>query len=75
MSELKNEVKIYIMEYTCDECEKKPNPGCILKKVKSNELYFTYPSYYKYECPNCKKEFPLNEIYPYLKHEKIQDIY
>ncbi len=67
MSELKGESKTYIIQYACDDCEKIPNPGCVI--VKQNKGLMTYPTIYFYECPNCKKEYEFVGDYPRVVYE------
>jgi len=62
MSESIREAKAYMVEYLCDDCEKIPNPGCIL--INTDALFLIYPAKYVYECPNCKKRFVLDKHYP-----------
>lgn len=48
MSEITKDVQPILVNYVCDDCEKIPNPGCILH-VKS---YWTVdPPLFVYECP------------------------
>lgn len=65
MPELKREVHSFMVEYACDECSQKPNPGCILRPTGS--IAMTYPAKYEYECPNCKKIVTLNARYPEIE--------
>lgn len=67
MSEIRKEAKTYIVQYACDDCEKIPNPGCILEKQST--VMLTYPDIYYYKCPNCKKEYKFSQDYPVFQHE------
>lgn len=71
MSERKIHVKPYMLQYTCDDCESKPNPGCLLRKV---EVLLTSPPMYVYECPNCKKKYRFETDYSNIHYEPIQDM-
>lgn len=67
MSEINKEVKTYMTHYACDECEKIPNPGCILRRT--GFIRPTNPPTYVYECPHCKKEYNLSKSYPNIYYE------
>jgi hypothetical protein len=66
MPEIKRRVKTVEINYACDECSVKPNPGCVLKKT--GQVFMTHPEKYQHECPNCKKKFSLPIPYPYIDY-------
>jgi hypothetical protein len=70
MAEIKGEIKTYIIQYACDDCEKIPNPGCILNKREL--VLLTHPPIYSYECPSCKKKYKFSKSYPGFENELIE---
>ncbi len=70
MPELKREVHSFMVEYACDECSQKPNPGCILRLTGS--IAMTYPEKYEYECPSCKKRISLPHVYPRIAYFEFE---
>lgn len=71
MSQIKQKAQAYIYNYSCDECEKIPNPGYAL--IKQPLVLASYPPLYLYKCPNCDKAYNLSEIYPYVDFEPINE--
>lgn len=70
MTETRTEVKPIKINICCDECSKKPNPGCVLKNT--GDVYLTYPSRYIYKCPICEKIFKLDKHYPRIEYEEVE---
>jgi hypothetical protein len=69
MPELKRKVIPIWVEYACDECIQKPNPGCLLKP----SAFGTYQSHFFYECPNCKKLYEFKNAYPRIEYEESNE--
>lgn len=59
MTELKREVKTYIVEFECEECKE----GTL---VPTGEAYMTYPAQYPHRCTNdkCNEKKTFNYRYP-----------
>ena len=71
MGEIKNKVNTYLVKYVCDDCEQKPNPGCVL--IRLNICYPVNPPLYAYECPNCHKIYKMHGQYPSVEYEEINE--
>ena len=71
MPEIKIKLIPYQTHYVCDDCIEKPNPGCIL--IKIGEAFMTYPPFYVYVCPNCKKKYEFQKIYPSIEYEEVNE--
>lgn len=68
MPEIIQKVRPVMLNYACDDCCKKPNPGCILKRTGNQ--FLTYPVTYEYKCPSCYKIYMLKDAYPSIDYEK-----
>lgn len=66
MSKITKKVDAYISQYACDDCEKIPNPGCMLEL---KHVLTRLPPIYVHECPNCRKEYKLDDSYPRVFYE------
>jgi hypothetical protein len=70
MPEFSHNVKPIMINYCCDKCSVKPNPGCILefdKLIPKTSLCTDYT--HQYQCPNCK-EYSLHDTrYPIVRYE------
>lgn len=64
------DVKPIKIDIFCDECCKKPNPGCILIY---DSISFTYPAKYNYHCSLCNKKFTFDQSYPYYDFVEIME--
>lgn len=71
MPEIRKTVVPIEINYGCDDCSKKPNPGCLLKR--NDFVYLTNPPRYEYFCPLCDKKYVFNEIYPKIIFEEEEE--
>jgi len=62
MCEIKQEVKTYIINKTCDKC----NNG-IMKQIKVNII--EEPITYTHKCNNCGHKDILNQSYPRIEYK------
>lgn len=66
MSEVRQEVKTFVVNKTCDKC----NKG-IMKQIKVNVIQ--EPITYTHRCSNCENEEILDQSYPRFEYEYITD--
>ncbi len=69
MPEFSHEMRPFMLNYACDICSQKPNPGCVL--IPTGQAYLTNPIRYQYECSNCHELFMLDGKYPRIIHKEI----
>jgi len=72
MAEIKAEVKTILVNYACDKCSQNPNPGCILNRTGRN-VYLSDPMKFEYKCPSCNELFWLDEAYPKVEYEYLNN--
>jgi len=70
--ETKTPIKFYKVNYCCDDCSIKPNPGCLLKFT--GQVLTSSPPYYVHVCGICNKRYNLHKLYPCTEYEKIQEV-
>lgn len=71
MAERKWLVKVFEVNYYCDDCSKIPNPGCLLKFT--GIIQPTNPYKYQHQCPFCEGIYYLGKRYPILIYEDCLD--
>lgn len=71
--ELRRQLNAFEVNICCEDCSKKPNPGCILKLLETPELiqHLIHPPKYDYQCPSCQKIITLTKLYPYIEHNYL----
>lgn len=62
MPEVKEKVDTYMINYACDDCNEINNRNSFL--IKKGKGYLIDLNKFELECPNCKKIFIMDDIYP-----------
>lgn len=65
--ETRYKVQPYEINVYCEDCSKKPNPGCIL--IRQPYYLPCFPPLYVYRCPLCNKQYKLEKLYPTIVYE------
>lgn len=61
--EIRNDVKVIQVDYTCPHCGGKMRP--------TGEVLTSNPPIYPHKCEDCKYEKQFKKTYPYLDYEEI----
>lgn len=65
MSEIKTEVRTYLVEYHCDECE-----NGLLRTTGAVQT--SNPPRYEHVCTNCDTRGYMFDMYPHYRQEPIE---